>query len=89
VIDGETKTVYTGFNRDWNPSQMDILAVCSLDGELDVLVLDNTKDETLKQIAKYVHDQRQKGGKYKLIGFYTRDITPIPMTNRTFEELLG
>lgn len=65
-------TEYQGFNRAFVPSQMDLIAVTICEGELDVYVMDDTKEARM-QFVKYLTNLAESGHENaQIVGIYKR-----------------
>lgn len=66
--DGSDLQCYKGFNRSYQPVEMELVAITMTDGELDVWVLDDTREARM-EFVRFVSEEEQAT---KIVGIYRR-----------------
>lgn len=70
INEGDSKE-YFGFNRNYNPVEMDLIAVISVEGDLETFVLEDTKRARLS-FVEFLADSEQYSSA-TIIGVFRRE----------------
>jgi hypothetical protein len=67
VTDSGAETVYNGFDRDFEPVELDHVVLVLVDGGLDVFAV--TQPAKMSDLLRYLND---RGEDAKILGVYSR-----------------